>query len=185
MKPIAALAFACSAVAVSQSLTLRDEIAPQALQLAKADYATMNATPSTHSPQIPGESDLEQKLLTFAQSEIDAEGDRFTEKSPGANDMRLYYLLRVTREIKRALATASTPSSANAKPDVHLLGRAFNCDLLTKTTIDFGKFQGWQSIGVSPCLDVPNNARLQEVNMAQQKLIDELSAIPKPSNPNQ
>ena len=90
--------------------------------------------------------------------------------------MRLYYLLRVTRETKRALAAAS----AKGKPDNHLLGRAFNYDLLMKTTLDFGKFQGWKSIGVSPCLDLPNNARLQEVNTAQQKLIDELTANPTP-----
>jgi hypothetical protein len=170
MKPLAALAFACCTLAVSQTLSLRDEISPQALQLAKADYATMNATPSAHSPQIPSESDIEARFLALAQSEIDAEGERFTERSPAANDMKLYYLLRVTRETKHALAAAS----AKGKPDNHLLGRAFNCDLLAKTTIDFGKFQGWKSIGVSPCLDLPNNARLQEVNVAQQKLIDEL-----------
>jgi hypothetical protein len=172
MKPFAALAFAFSALAVSQTLSLRDEISSQAIQLAKADYATMNATPSAHSPLVPSESDFEQKLLALAQSEIDAEGDRFTEKSPGANDMRLYYLLRVTRETKRALAA----TSAKGKPDNHLLGRAFNCDLLMKTTLDFGKFQGWKSIGVSPCLDLTINARLQEVNVAQQNLIDELHA---------
>jgi hypothetical protein len=82
MKILAALAFACCSFALSQTLSLRDEISPQALQLAKADYATMNATPSAHSPQIPSESDLEQKLLTLAQSEIDSEGVRFAEKSP-------------------------------------------------------------------------------------------------------
>jgi hypothetical protein len=49
-----------------------------------------------------------------------------------------------------------------------------------KTTLEFGKFQGWKSIGASPCLDLPFNARLQEVNKAQQKLIDELSANPIP-----
>ncbi len=31
-----------------------------------------------------------------------------------------------------------------------------------------------------PCLDVPNNARLQEVNLAQQKLISELTANATP-----
>jgi hypothetical protein len=176
MKFLAPLAIACCSFALSQTLSLRDEISPQALQLAKADYATMNATPSAHSLQIPDTSESEQNLLNLAQSEIDAEGERFTEKSPGANDMRLYYLLRVTRETKRALAVAS----AHAKPDNHLLGRAFNCDLLMKTTLDFGKFQGWKSIGVSPCLDLPNSARLQEVNTAQQKLVNELNAKPTP-----
>jgi hypothetical protein len=177
MKAFTALAFACSALAVSQTLSLRDEISPQALQLAKADYATMNATPSAHSPQIPSESDLEQKLLTLAQSEIDAEGERFTEKSPGANDMRLYYLLRVTRETKRAVATAS----ATGRPDNHLLGRAVTCNNLAKTTLSFGKLPGWRfMLGGSPCLDIPNDARLQEVNIAQQKLIEELSANPTP-----
>ena len=60
MKPLAALAFACCALALSQTLSLRNEISPQALQLAKADYVTMNATPSAHSPQIPAESEIEQ-----------------------------------------------------------------------------------------------------------------------------
>ncbi len=79
----------------------------------------MNATPSAHFfSQVP--ADIEEKLLALAQSEIDTEGERFTEKSPGANDMKLYYLLRVTRETKRALAAAS----AIGKPDNHLLGRA-------------------------------------------------------------
>jgi hypothetical protein len=158
------------------TLSLRDDISPQALQLAKADYATMNATPTAHSPQISGESEIEQKLLALAQSEIDAEGDRFTEKSPAANDMKLY-LLRVTRETKRVVALAS----ATCKPDNHLLGRAFICDQLAKTTISFAKFQGWRVLGDGPsCLDVPNNARLQEVNVAQQKLINELQANTAP-----
>ena len=179
MKILAALAIACCSFALSQTLSLRDEISPQALQLAKADYATMSGpagAPFKPAVGLSG-SELEAKLLTLAQSEIDAEGERFTEKSPGANDMRLYYLLLVTRETKRALAAAS----AKGKPDNHLLGRAFNCNLLMKTTLDFGKLQGWKSIGVSPCLDLPNNARLQEVNTAQQKLINELSPNPTPS----
>ncbi len=177
MKPLAALAFACCTLAVFQTLSLRDEISPQALQLAKADYATMNGTPSAHSSQIPGESVIEQKLLALAQSEIDAEGDRFTERSPAANDMKLYYLLRVTRETKRAVALAS----ATGKPDNHLLGRAVTCDLLAKTTVGFGKFQGWRFMrDGSSCLDLPNDARLQEVNVAQQKLIDELNVIGTP-----
>jgi hypothetical protein len=176
MKPLAALAFACCTAAASQTLSLRDEISPQALQLAKAEYGTMSATPSAHSPQIPSESEIEQKLLALAQSEIDAEGDRFTEKSPAVNDMKLYYLLRVTRETKRAVALAGV----TGKPDNHLLGRAVSCDLLTKTTIGFGKFQGWKPNGGSPCLDIPNNARLQEVNVAQQRLIDELKTNPSP-----
>jgi hypothetical protein len=182
MKPLAALAFACCILAVSQTLSLRDEISPQALQLATAEFATMNATPSAHSPQIPGESESEQKLLALAQSEIDAEGDRFTDRSPAANDMKLYYLLRITRETKCAVALAS----ATGKSDNHLLGRAVSCDLLAKTTIGFGKFQGWRVLRDGPpCLDIPNNARPQEVIVAQQKLIAELSPIPKPSNPTQ
>ena len=93
--------------------------------------------------------------------------------------MKLYYLLRITHETKRAVALAS----ATGKPDNHLLGRAVSCDLLTKTTIGFGKFQGWRFMrDGSSCLDVPNNARLQEVNVAQQKLIDELRTIPPRSN---
>ena len=177
MKTIAALSFISASLSTSQTLSLRDEISPQALQLAKADYATMRATPSAHSPQIPSESETEQKLLALAQSEIGAEGDRFTEKSPAANDMKLYYLLRVTRETKRAVALAGVTD----KPDNHLLGRAVTCDLLTKTAIGFGKFQGWRFMrDGSSCLDIPNNARLQEVNVAQQKLIDELKASPSP-----
>jgi hypothetical protein len=175
MKLLATLAFACSALAVSQALTLRDELSPQALELAKADYANMNGTPSAHISQIP--ADIEEKLLVHAQTEIDAEGDRFSEKSPGANDMRLYYLLRVTRATKRALAAAS----ATGKPDNHLLGRAYTCDLLAKTTIGFGRFQGWKFMRDGPaCLDVPDNARLQEVNVAQQKLIDDLKTNSSP-----
>jgi hypothetical protein len=176
VKTVAAFSLIAGSLCLSQTLSLRDEISPRALELAKADYATMNATPSVHSPQIPSESATDAKLLALAQSEIDAEGDRFTEKSPAANDMKLYYLLRVTRETKRAVALASV----TGKPDNHLLGRAVSCDLLTKTTISFGKFQGWKSYGGSSCLDIPNNARVQEVNIAQQKLIDELATHPSP-----
>jgi hypothetical protein len=172
------LAFACGTFALSQTLSLRDEISPQALQLAKADYATMSGPASAPFKPAVGLSgnQIEQNLLDLAQSEIDAEGDPFTEKSPGANAMRLYYLLRVTRETKRVLAAAS----AKGAPDNHLRSRAFNCDLLAKTTISFGKFQGWKTYGGSACLDLPNNARLQEVNAAQQKLIEDLTTIPAP-----
>src|SRR5271154_5668200 len=109
MKSLAALIFACCALAAAQTLSLRDEISPQALQLAKADYETMSAPSGAHFEPGVGlsGSDLEVKLLAVAQSEIDAEGERFAEKSPSANDMRLYCLLRVTRETKRAVAAAN------------------------------------------------------------------------------
>jgi hypothetical protein len=180
MKLLAAFVLACSALAVSQTLSLRDEISPQALQLAKADYATMSGPTSAPFKPVVGLSgeELEAKLFALAQSEIDAEGDRFSEKSPGANDMRLYYLLRITRALKRPLAAAN---AKGGKPDLHLLDRAFVCNELTKTTLVFGKFQGWRdSIDGPGCLDIPRNARLQEANVAQKKLIDELTVNATP-----
>jgi len=59
-KSLSALIFTCSALISAQTLSLRDEISPQALKLAKADYATMSATPSAHASQIPSENDDEQ-----------------------------------------------------------------------------------------------------------------------------
>jgi hypothetical protein len=177
-KPLAAVVFAYCALASPQTLSLRDEISPQALELAKADYATMSGPADAPFKPAVGLSrhENEEKLLALAQSEIDAEGDRFTEKSPGANDMKLYYLLRATRETKRAVAAAKV----KGKPDDHLLSRAYICDQLTKTTIGFGKLQGWRVFGNGPpCLDLPNNARLQEVNAAQQKLLSDLEADAK------
>lgn len=173
MRRKAALLLACCGVAISptlvaQTLSLRDKISDQALQLARDDYATMSAAPTAHSAQIPSESDVEAKLLALAQDEIEAEGDRFTEKSPGANDMKLYYLLRVTRMTKWALGVVSL----SGKPDNRILARAVSCNLLTKTTLQTGKPQGWRA-GV-PCLDLPNNPRLQEANVAQQKFIEDL-----------
>jgi hypothetical protein len=166
--PIAALLLACCSLATSQTLSLRNELSPQALELAREDYATMSATPTAHSAQIPSESDFEAKLLALAQDEIEAEGDRFTEKSPASNDMRLYYLLRVTRMTKWTLGAVS-PSG---KPDNRILARAISCNQLAKVTLQTRKPQGWWA-GV-PCLELPNTPRLQEANVAQQKLIEDL-----------
>jgi hypothetical protein len=168
VKFIAVLACACFSVAFAQTLSLRDEISPQVLKLAKADYDSMNAKPDASSTRPPEENSIEESLLKLAQAEIDSEGDLFSEKGPGANDLRLYYLLRVTRELKWVLAV----ESASGKSDNHLLSRAVTCDLLAATTISFAKFQGWKIKRDGPsCLDIPNDARIQEVNLAQQKLI--------------
>ena len=87
--------------------------------------------------------------------------------------MRLYYLAPSHHAKPNA---PSPPPAPPATPDNHLLSRAFICDQLAKTTIGFGKFQGWRVLGDGPpCLDVSNNARLQEVNVAQQKLIGVLN----------
>jgi hypothetical protein len=157
----------------AQILSLRDEISPQALKLAKADYESMKAKPDVFSTRSPEGSSIEAALLEVAQMEIDSEGDLFSEKGPGANDLRLYYLLRITRQLKWTLAS----ESASGKTDNHLLSRAVTCDLLTATTISFAKFQGWKIKRDGPsCLDIPNDARIQEANLAQQELISELQA---------
>src|SRR5271163_666761 len=131
MRAFTALAFACCSLAISQTLSLRNEMSPQALELATADFESMSGPVGTHSVKVADESEIEGKLLKLAQVEINSEGDLFSEKSPGANDLRLYYLLRVTRQLKWAVEA----QSHSGKPDNRLLGREVSCDNLSKVTI--------------------------------------------------